>query len=191
MCLINCRSKEEPDVIVAPRPVSAPRPLSTHSSIPRPRSYISQTAPIPLQSSPRVPTIAQVSRRVSQMSHLSPRASQISYIVPVEPQPRLHPQGQVVVIDQRSPRTSGALSIRAGGGYVYGAGPVVPSRQASLSRPGIHVQGGHRRSGSLGVERRSSAVYGKDPRASNTSYRSTRERIVIVDGNGTRREYYR
>ena len=68
---------------------------------------------------------------------------------------------------------------------------MVPSRQASLSRPGIHVQGGHRRSGSLGVERRSSAVYGKDPRASNTSYRSTRERIVIVDGNGTRREYYR
>lgn len=40
-----------------------------------------------------------------------------------------------------------------------------------------------RRSGSL--------VYGKDPRQSNTSYRSTRERIVVVDESGRRTEYYR
>ncbi|MCJ1251481.1 hypothetical protein MMC30_008715 [Trapelia coarctata] len=72
---------------------------------------------------------------------------------------------------------------------------VMMERTVSGGRPGLSVQNvqGHRRSGSLGVERRGSttAKYGGDPRASNASWRSTRERIVIVDGNGTRREYYR
>lgn len=70
---------------------------------------------------------------------------------------------------------------------------VIMERTVSGARPGLSVQSvqGHRRSGSLGVERRASETYGADPRASNASYRSTRERIVVVDGSGTRREYYR
>lgn len=175
MCLINCGSKSpEPDVLVAPRPV-----------------------PIPLQSaaSPRYSAIAP-SPRTSQVvyapAHPSPRASQTSYILSRSPQPQPpSPSGRVVVIQQRTPRTSGPLVV--GQGYSYGPGVVaVPVRAGSVSRPGISVQGGHGRSGSIGVERRSaSALYGADPRASNTSYRSTRERVVVVDGKGTRREYYR
>lgn len=73
------------------------------------------------------------------------------------------------------------------------ANGIVMERTVSGGRPGLSVQSvqGHRRSGSLGVERRMSAKYGPDPRASNASYRSTRERVVVVDSNGTRREYYR
>jgi len=66
------------------------------------------------------------------------------------------------------------------------------TRRGSQQRPGLTVVGGqgHRRSGSLGVERRGEK-YGGDPRASVNSYRSTRERVVVVDANGTRREYNR
>jgi len=103
--------------------------------------------------------------------------------------------------------------------YSYGAGPVIMERSASGGaplvterrvsngvmmertvsggRPGLSVQNvqGHRQSGSLGVERRGSMAgrekYGADPRASNASWRSTRERVVVVEGGGMRREYYR
>ena len=34
-------------------------------------------------------------------------------------------------------------------------------------------------------------TYAKSPRQSGTSFRTTRERIVVVDEGGRRREYYR
>lgn len=44
-------------------------------------------------------------------------------------------------------------------------------------------QGPQRKSGSLS--------HGRTPRQSNTSFRTTRERIVVVDDTGRRREYYK
>ena len=202
MCLVNFRSKEDPELVIAPRPVSAPQPLSIRS----PRE--SQTAGLPIPLQPHAytqPTYTNsyTNPRGSATSHHSyPRTPVHSYTQPYIASP--HPQGQLVVIEQRTPRTSGALSLKDGQGYTYGEGPVV-SRQTSVGRPAPVIMGqqGGRRSGSLGVERRrtsstwgkerrGSDAYGKDPRASNGSWRSTtRERVVVVDSKGARREYYR
>ncbi|MCJ1259768.1 hypothetical protein MMC24_007607 [Lignoscripta atroalba] len=97
-----------------------------------------------------------------------------------EPQP----QGQVIVIEHRTPRTSG-LSIRVTeGSYQHGSGPVAIARpkDSSFGTPGDS----YKTPGSVG---RTKGALGH--RQSNTSYRSTRERVVIVDDLGTRREYYR
>lgn len=225
MCFtVTKAAQPEPEIIIAPRLVSAPappRPLSIqqlpHS---RPRSnhsHHSHLAPDP--PSILIPLDCQTPRRSGTHLSPSPRASQSSYHPP--PSPRAS-QGQIIVISQshhRSPRGSvGQLSVREGSGYSYGyggAGPVILERSVaggapivtertvangvmmertvSGAWPGLAVQSvqGHRRSGSLGVERRASKTYGGDPRASNASYRSTRERVVVVDSSGTRREYYR
>ena len=44
-------------------------------------------------------------------------------------------------------------------------------------------QGPHRRSGSLS--------HGRTPRQSNASFRTTREKIIVIDGTGRKREYYK
>ena len=72
---------------------------------------------------------------------------------------------------------SGENGSTQGSGYTKAQG-------RKTARAASYTQGGHRRSVS-GVR------YENDPRASNTSYRSTRERIVVVDSQGVRREYYR
>ena len=72
---------------------------------------------------------------------------------------------------------SGENGPTQGDGHTQAQGP-------KTTRAGSYTQGGHRRSVS-------SARYGNDPRASTTSYRSTRERIIVVDSQGVHREYYR
>ena len=183
MCLINLRSKEEPEVVVPSRPIAV-RPLSVHSQLP---PSIRPAAPIPLQPRTSTTSYQHISPRTS---HISPRASQISQsyrLEPISSQTQPQPHGQVVVIQQRTPRTSGQLPIREGEDYGYGEGPVTIRRQSSRAQQapkrGSMAGQGYRRSGSVGN--------GKDPRMSNASWRSTRERIVVVDGAGTRREYYR
>lgn len=99
---------------------------------------------------------------------------------------RIAPPEQAVIIEQISPRLS-KLQIRHGFSYSYGDGPVPvgiqvkpPSTETTESQRAAQVR---RRSGSL--------AYAKSPRQSNASYRSTRERVVVVDDSGRRREYYR
>lgn len=97
------------------------------------------------------------------------------------PRSESRPQ-QAVLIVERSPRTSG-LSIGESASYRYGTGPVRGSlNQTSLSlRPSAGMD--PRRSGSV--------TYALTPRQSNVSYKSTRERTVVVDSLGRRREYYK
>jgi hypothetical protein len=84
-------------------------------------------------------------------------------------------QTQTIVIEQRTPRGSGTQLVRAG------------SKQGGMATQG------HRRSGSVVRVRNPGGEGMKDPRASGVSVRSlsTRERVVVVDGRGVRREYYR
>ena len=116
-------------------------------------------------------------------------------------------EGRVVVIQQRTPRGSmGNVEASAGAGaqYSYGEGPV---RVLSRTRTGGGVGGGvgermDRRISSAGgvglqpVRSASSRGKGHSPRQSGVSVRSaggrsTRERVMIVDEAGSRREYYR
>ena len=67
-------------------------------------------------------------------------------------------------------------------------------RVSSRGGQGPPGAGHRRRSSGLGqqVQRRSGSLgYGPDPRMSNASWRSTRERVVVVDEKGVRREYNR
>lgn len=102
---------------------------------------------------------------------------------------RIAPAEQAVIIEQISPRSS-KLEIRRGFSYSYGDGPVAVGTQAKLS-PNERTES-QRSQRAAQVRRRSgSLVYAKSPRQSNASYRSTRERVVVVDDSGRRREYYR
>ena len=120
--------------------------------------------------------------RVSQTSVLSQR----DYYLESEPS---QPAPQVIVIEQR-PRAS-SVSVRTRqerasftspmGGPNGEVGEVT---QVSRANRAESYSRGHGRSASSGR-------YGKDPRASNTSYRSTREKIIVVDEQGLHRKYYR
>lgn len=98
--------------------------------------------------------------------------------------PESRPQ-QAVLIVERSPRTSGLSAVESAS-YRYGSAPTRGSR-GSLNQktPSLKPSGGidPRRSGSV--------TYALTPRQSNVSYMSTRERTVVVDSLGRRREYYK
>ena len=183
MCIVNCRRSDSPEPEPAPRPVTVPGlvPLSSTS---RP---ISLQAISPHHSRRSIQEIQSSSdRRRSRSSIRVPLPSQSQH---TRPEPPARRSSQIIVIEKpKTPRTSGTISE---GMYSYGTGPV-PVRM----RPPSPAQNEARRSrasqASEGRRRRdSSTYYGKDPRASNASWRSTRERIVVVDDMGTRREYYR
>ena len=110
-----------------------------------------------------------------------PPPPQLLQARPHRPEPRRQQQ-QAAIIVEHSPRTSG-LSIAEGASYRYGTGPVRGSRgsRGSLNTSLKPIDA--RRSGSV--------TYAMTPRQSNASYKSTRERTVVVDDLGRRREYYR
>lgn len=94
-----------------------------------------------------------------------------------------------MIIEQTSPPSS-KLQIRRGFSYSYGDGPVPLGTQAKS--PPDEITESQRSQRAAQVQRRSgSLAYTKSPRQSNASYRSTRERVVVVDDSGRRREYYR
>ncbi|MCJ1486121.1 hypothetical protein MMC06_006297 [Schaereria dolodes] len=156
MCLVKIRPDAEEDVVVPSRPVTRIHPSSQGS-----RSSVQ------FVEAPPAPRLS-----VSQ-----PRSSQ-----EIQPHADSRPQGQLIVIQHRTPRTSG-LSI-TDGSYQYGNGPVTAMRRKSQREDSYGSQGHFYRTSESFVPQRS-------PRQSNTSYRSTRERVIIVDDAGSRREYYR
>lgn len=132
---------------------------------------------------PNRPTHTGPISRSGQSTH-----SSLAVKVRAPPPPLLvqaRPQQQAVTIVERSPRTS-ALSITEGASYRYGTGPVRGSRGSLNQRsPSLKPPGGADPRGS------GSVTYALNPRQSNVSHKSTRERIVVVDGLGRRREYYK
>lgn len=102
-------------------------------------------------------------------------------------EPRLHeriqPPEHAVIIQQISPRSS-EVQIRHGSANSYSDGTVlVAPQEVHDSKRQRQVAQVRQQSGSL--------AFAKSPRQSSASYRSTRERIVVIDDSGRRREYYR
>lgn len=113
---------------------------------------------------------------------------------------------QIVVAKQRpSPRATARPTIQHGSsGYSYGSGPVATTAAAAaeISEQRLLSSDGERRRRSSHAPqagflttttagRRSSGsvkYHPSSPRQSSASFRSTREKIVIVDANGRRRE---
>ena len=99
---------------------------------------------------------------------------------------RLEPtQTQAIVITTSpSPRSSRPkIPLQKGTSYSYGSGPIAiePSNRIRAPRSVSHQASlPARRSGSVGVR--------ISPRQSNVSYRSTREKIIVVDETGRRQE---
>lgn len=104
---------------------------------------------------------------------------------PRAPETSLRASGtvQAIVLQEISPRSSRSKvpQIRplSQESYQYGAGPIPAGYALAAPEPA----GVRQRSGSMNLA--------KSPRQSNASYRSTRERIVVVDESGRRREYYK
>ncbi|KAI4127584.1 MAG: hypothetical protein LQ338_003127 [Usnochroma carphineum] len=177
MCIIKIRradplSNEEAPVVVPIRPVS-------RGQLPPP--------------SPRAnaPTSPRGSRLQQQPHH--PRASAGSQ---GSTHRRTGSQQQIVIASPRTSRPK-MSTIQHGSSYSYGSGPV-PAKE-SLERVAVSGGGQQRmrsysgqRQGQqqMGGGRRStgSVTFDKSPRASHVSHRSTREKIVIVDEMGRRRE---
>ena len=178
MCMFSChKTQPDPDFTVAARPLT--------STPARPLSSAAQRPPLaPLTSQSRIPRHSQQSLRpLSVQSHLQ-----------ASPRP-VSPTGQVIIVEHRTPRaSSGALAQDRG--VSVGNRPVSTERRVSHSQ-----RNPARRSGASVSERPvrrlseqdagRSGLYGKDPRSSNMSVRSTRERVVIVDGSGPRKTYIR
>lgn len=101
---------------------------------------------------------------------------------------RARPQAKAVVIQQIAPETS-RIALRDGSSYSYEDGPVLTTtKRAPLpERSDFNKTSLRPRK----VPRPDSLAPAKDPRQSVASYRSTRERIVVIDDLGRRREYYR
>jgi hypothetical protein len=98
--------------------------------------------------------------------------------------------GQAVVIEQLSSRGSAVQTRQRSYSYKDGLVPTgaklgdpTGHRNGLLTASHGMSQGPQRKSGSLS--------HGKTPRQSNASFRTTRERIVVVDDTGRRREYYK
>lgn len=97
-------------------------------------------------------------------------------------------QHQAVVIEQIAPETS-KIEISHGSSPPHVVGPVpatpkrVPLHERNDSQKDLVRPAQVRRSGSL--------ADAKNPRQSTASYRSTRERVIVVDDSGRRWEYYR
>ena len=141
---------------------------------------------------PNRPVRAELSSRQGPGSHpvIATTAVADEHRQPTrEPEARSHeriaPLEHAVVIQQPSPRSSN-LQIRHESAYSYGDGPAPAGRQ---TRPPL---GKHASQRSTQVRQRSgSLAFATSPRQSNASYRSTRERIVVIDDSGRKREYYR
>lgn len=172
MCIIKIRradpSEPETPVIVPIRPISRAHQPTSH-----PTSAVSPRASV--ITNPRMSQLPPPRVSAENQSHEYRRSSS---------------QQQIVIA---SPRTSRPKmpTIQRGSAYSYGSGPV-PARE-SLERLGSQQQQQQyrRRYSGQQVGRRStgSVTFGpSDPRASHVSQRSARERIVIVDETGRRRE---
>ena len=178
MCLISCRSPQtEPDV-VPNRPIQIPV-SSTQLAQPTPEG-------------PRGSRSSQISLRP-----LSARS--YGQQIRLDSLPRR--QSQVIVIEQQAPRSSGVLPAQPDREDVFSSGSMAVIRKHSQSRQRSPENRDSSNSVGMGTQaipigqsmtrRSGSLLYGRDPRASNASWRSTRERIVVVDGQGIRREYIR
>jgi hypothetical protein len=92
-----------------------------------------------------------------------------------------------VVIEQLSSRGSAVQTRQSSYSYKDALVPTVGSRTVQqnglLTTSHGMSQGPLRKSGSLSQ--------GRTPRQSNASLRTTRERIVVIDDTGRRREYYK
>lgn len=101
---------------------------------------------------------------------------------------RARTQHQAVVIQQIAPETS-QIELRYGSSYSYEVGPV----PTTTKREPLHERSDSQKDSMrpTQVRRSDSLAHAKTPRQSTASYRSTRERVVVVDDSGRRREYYR
>ena len=161
MCLIKLRPDREEEVVIPTRPVRPELPPSRQG-----------------HSAHSITAAAADNQRQQQT-----RAPE------VRSRDRIAPPEQAVVIEQISPRSS-KLQIRHGFSYSYGDGPVPVSTQENPP-PNERAKSQSSQRNAQVRPRSGSLAYPKSPRQSNVSYRSTRERIVVVDDLGRRREYYR
>ena len=164
----------------------------------------------------QAPVIIPIRPRPQSQPTNSSRTSRLQQPQPQQPQPRVSSsagnglvngsQPQIVVAKQPpSPgRTSRPTIQHGSSGYSYGSGPVATEipEQRRLSSDGerrrrrsshhapqagfltttMTTTGGRRSSGSV------THGHPSNPRQSGASFRSTREKIVIVDAKGRRRE---
>ena len=170
----------------------------------------------PEEEKEQAPVIIPIRPRPQSQQRTTPNSSRLQQPQPQQPQPRVSSssagiglvggsQPQIVVAKQPpSPRRTSRPTIQHGSsGYSYGSGPVATEipEQRRLSSDGerrrrrsSHVSqagfltttmtttGGRRSSGSV------THGHPSNPRQSGASFRSTREKIVIVDAKGRRRE---
>ncbi|KAI9704412.1 MAG: hypothetical protein M1836_007275 [Candelina mexicana] len=189
MCLVNVKpSSGEEEIAIPPRPVRQPqttqqqRPTSSHPSLSAARAS-------PRASQSLVPV--QYIEAIPVASH-SP--SQSYYIQSHQPQQQnriiqqLSPHSSVITVrtsreyvPQHSPRGS-VRFVDAAGNTIGANGGATAMRRGSSADKRLYVDEG-RRSGSV--------TYATNPRHSTASHRSARERVVTIDDQGRRREYYR
>ena len=167
MCIIRIRRhqpEEEAPVVVPIRPLIRSQP----------------TTPI----SPRASRLQQPQQQPTKVSASSgfngrQNGSQQQIVIPKRP--------------SSSPRTS-RPEIQHGSSYSYRSGPPIPTTESLIRKSSSH--GAHRRNCSqqagltVALGKRSGSVtrHPSSPKQSNISLRSTREKIVIVDETGRRRE---
>ena len=169
MCLISCRSSSEPEEVVVPaRPINlvptARRPLSIYVT---PHEHDTSLAPrLSIQPNPNA----------SYHSYtIEPAASRTSQPLPTESR-------RLVVIEQRTPRQSS--------GSIHHDDTAVIGKSVASRSHQTRSRSSDRRSTSNVYVRSGSLARGEN-RVSSVSVRSAHERVVIVDGRGVRREYYR
>ncbi|KAI9717310.1 MAG: hypothetical protein M1812_004837 [Candelaria pacifica] len=185
MCLVNVKpSSGEEEIDIPPRPVrqtqttQQQRPTSSHPSLSATRGSRSS---VPVQYIEAIPAAPH-----------SP--SQSYYTQPHQPQQQnriiqqLSPHSSVITVrtsreyvPQHSPRSS-VRFVDAMGNTVGTNGGATAMRRGSSADKRFYVDEA-RRSGSV--------TYATNPRHSTASHRSARERVVTIDGQGRRREYYR
>ena len=153
--------------------------LITCKSSPEPEEVIVPARPITLTPTARRPLSIHSSAPHNHDISSAPRLS-------IQPNPRASNYSQtvgrtsqrLVVVEQRSPRDS--------------RGSVHHDESMAISVRPQHTRARSSDRRSIGnVYVRSGSLSTGENRISTVSVRSTRERVVIVDGRGTRREYYR
>ena len=167
MCIIKLRrEREEEDPVIPIRPVVARRHTPTRSIHSVPASIVEP--------------------RHSQHPVVTPRIS-VSSSVTSRGRGRPPPQ-HLVVVEHHSPRST-TLSIREGsrGSFQYGTGPV---RTISATQGRSSLKPEQRRPED-DRRKRSGSVSFISPRQSGASRMSTRDKVVVVDESGRKREYYR
>ena len=163
MCLITCKSSPEAEEVIVPA-----RPINLAPTVRRPLSIHSSaphnrdTSPAPRLSIQPIPRASYHSQTIEPSA---PRASQ-----------------RLVVVEQRTPRHSSGSVHLDDSTAVVRVGTVRPQHTRARSSDRRSTGNVYVRNGSLSRG---------ENRVSTVSVRSTRERVVIVDGRGTRREYYR